>query len=123
MSNHSAVNFKFIITIFLSALFAYAVGIYGNLPWWSFVVTNFLISVVIVQKPSRAFIAGALGVGLLWLTLSLLIDIQNNHILSIKVATLLPFKGAYWALILLTSVIGFLLGGLAALSGAYIRNK
>ena len=113
---------KFIVSILLSALFAYAVGIYGNLPWWSFVITNLIISIAFNQTPMKSFLAGAIGVGALWAGLAFGIDVANNHILSVKVATLLPLKGSYIALISITTIIGFLLGGLSALTGAFVRK-
>jgi hypothetical protein len=54
---------KYIVSIFLSGLLTYAVGIYGNLPWWSFVITNLLIAIALPMKPAQSFVAGALGVG------------------------------------------------------------
>ena len=113
---------KFIITVLLTVIAAYAVGIYGNLPWWSFVVTNILIAVAIPQKPIYAFLSGVLGIGLLWFSLAFIIDSQNNHLLSSKVANVLPLHGSYISLIILTTVVGALLGGLAALTGSYIRK-
>jgi len=38
---------KFILSILLVALVTYAVGIYGTLPWWSFVVTNLIIAIAL----------------------------------------------------------------------------
>jgi len=38
---------KFILSIVLVALVTYAIGIYGNLPWWSFVVTNLIIAIAL----------------------------------------------------------------------------
>ena len=122
MKNISSEHIKFIVSILLSALMAYAIGIYGNLPWWSFVVTNFIIATALNQKPGKSFLSGALGIGLLWLTLALVIDAQNNHILSVKVANILPLKGSYVALIIITSVVGFLLGGLSSLTGSFVRK-
>lgn len=113
---------KFILSILLVALVTYAVGIYGNLPWWSFVITNFLIAVALPIKPAQSFAAGALGVGALWAGLALGIDIANNHILSSKVAQILPLGGSYIALIIVTAFVGALLGGLASLTGAYVRK-
>ena len=113
---------KFIITILVSALLAYAVGIYGNLPWWSFVITNLLVAAAIPQKPFLSFLSGALGVGLLWMTLAIILDQGNDHILSTKVAQILPLKGSYVLLITITSIVGALLGGLAALTGSYTRK-
>ncbi len=112
---------KFIITILVSALLAYAVGIYGNLPWWSFVITNLLVAAAIPQKPFLSFLSGALAVGLLWMTLAIILDQGNDHILSTKVAQILPLKGSYVLLISITSIVGALLGGLAALTGSFVR--
>ena len=120
-SNQSAI-IKFLMATILSALLAYAIGIYGNIPWWSFVISNFIIAIAIDQKPLKAFISGALGVGLLWLTLALMIDQQNGHLLSTKVANILPLKGSTSALIAITAFVGFILGGLSSLSGSYVRK-
>ena len=120
-SNQSAI-IKFLMATIVSALLAYAIGIYGNLPWWSFVISNFIIAIAIDQKPLKAFISGALGVGLLWLTLALMIDQQNGHLLSTKVANILPLKGSTSALIAITAFAGFILGGLSSLSGSYVRK-
>jgi len=112
---------KFIITVLVSALLAYAVGIYGNLPWWSFVITNLIVAAAIPQKPILSFLSGALGVGLLWMTLAIILDQGNDHILSTKVAQILPLKGSYVLLITITSIVGALLGGLASLTGSFVR--
>jgi hypothetical protein len=113
---------KFILSILLVALVAYAIGIYGTLPWWSFVVTNLIIAIALPIKPVQSFIAGALGVGALWAGLAFGIDIANNHILSTKVAQILPLGGSYIALIAVTAIVGALLGGLASLTGSFVRK-
>lgn len=113
---------KFILTILLVALVTYAVGIYGNLPWWSFVITNLIIAIALPIKPAHSFLAGALGVGALWTGLAFGIDVANNHILSTKVAQILPLGGSYIALISITGLVGALLGGLASLSGSFVRQ-
>ena len=113
---------KFILSILLVALVTFAVGIYGNLPWWSFVVTNLIIAIALPIKPLQSFFAGALGVGALWAGLAFGIDLSNNHILSTKVAQILPLGGSYIALIIITALVGALLGGLASLTGAFVRK-
>ena len=113
---------KFILSILIVALVTYAVGIYGNLPWWSFVVTNLMIAIALPIKPTQSFLAGALGVGALWAGLAFGIDMANNHILSTKVAQILPLGGSYSALILVTAFVGALLGGLASLTGSFVRK-
>jgi len=113
---------KFILSIFLVGLVTYAIGIYGTLPWWSFVVTNLIIAIALPIKPLQSFIAGALGVGALWAGLAFGIDLANNHILSTKVAQILPLGGSYIALIIVTAFVGALLGGLASLTGSFVRK-
>ena len=113
---------KFILSIVLVALVTYAIGIYGNLPWWSFVVTNLMIAIALPIKPLQSFFAGALGVGALWAGLAFGIDMANNHILSSKVAQILPLGGSYIALIIVTVFVGALLGGLASLTGSFVRK-
>lgn len=113
---------KFILSILLVALVTYAVGIYGDLPWWGFVVTNLIIAVALPIKPVQSFLAGALGVGALWAGLAFGIDLANNHILSTKVAQILPLGGSYVVLILVTAIVGALLGGLASLTGSFVRK-
>jgi hypothetical protein len=113
---------KFIFSILLVGLVTYAIGIYGTLPWWSFVVTNLIIAIALPIKPLQSFIAGALGVGALWAGLAFGIDMANNHILSSKVAQILPLGGSYIALIIVTAFVGALLGGLASLTGSFVRK-
>ncbi len=113
---------KFILSIVLVALVTYAIGIYGNLPWWSFVVTNLIIAIALPIKPIQSFLAGALGVGALWAGLAFGIDMANNHILSSKVAQILPLGGSYIALIIVTAFVGALLAGLASLTGSFVRK-
>ena len=114
---------KFFISFLLAALLTYAIGIYGNLPWWSFVITNLIIAIALPIKPAQAFVAGALGVGSLWAGLAFGIDMANNHILSTKVANILPMRGSYILLIFATASIGALLGGLASLTGSFVRAR
>lgn len=115
-------TFKIPVTILLSAIACFAIGIYGVLPWWSFVVTNFIIALAIPQKPLVSFLTGALGVGAIWAGLATGIDMANNHLLSSKVAQILPLNGSYVLLIVITAFIGFILGGMASLTAAYLRK-
>jgi hypothetical protein len=112
---------KFLFAFILTALLSYAAGFY--LPWWSIAIAAFLVAIVIPQKPIKAFLCGFLSLFLLWMILALYIDIGNQHILSIKIAELL-FKSHSHALIMsVTGLVAGLVGGFAALSGAYLRQS
>ena len=110
---------KFITAIILTVLLGYAAPLY--FPWWSFAVTSFIVAVAIHQKPFKAFIAGFLGLVLLWGIMALWIDMANHHILSQKIAVLLQ-TGSYLVLIIVTAVIGGLISGFAALTGSFARK-
>jgi len=82
-----------------------------------------LTSIIISLTPWKAFLAGFLGVFLLWGILAWWIDSNNNSILSQKIAQLLPLGGSSVLLILLTAFIGALVAGFAGLAGSYVRKR
>lgn len=107
---------KFFLALLLTALFCFIAGLY--LPWWSIAVVAFLVALFIRQRIGYSFLAGFAGVFLLWAILATWIDIENNSILSIKIAQLFPLGGSSVLLILVTAFVGGLVGGFAAMSGA-----
>ena len=119
MKNNSV---KILVTILLSAIACFAIGLYTVLPWWSFAITNFIIALAIPQKPLVSFLTGALGVGAIWAGLATGIDMANNHLLSTKVANILPLHGSYVLLIVITAVVGFLIGGMASMTASFLRK-
>ncbi len=113
---------KLLSAIVLTAFLAFVLGIYSSLPWWSFAITSFVVALAVHQKPGKAFLAGFLGLFLLWTVLAFMKDLANEHILAVKVAQILPLGGSYLVLILVTGILGGLVSGLAALSGSYLRK-
>jgi hypothetical protein len=112
---------KFIVVVLLTALLGYAAPLY--FAWWSFAVTSFIIALLIHQKSFYAFIATFLGLFLLWGIMALSIDSSNDHLLSSKIATLLPLNGSSSLLIFITAFIGGLLSGFAGLTGSLAIKK
>src|SRR4030095_17253419 len=111
---------KLTVAIILTALLSFVGGLY--FPWWSIAVAAFASILLIPLRSSRAFLAGCLGVFILWSLLALWIDIKNQGILSTKVAQIFPLGGSSFLIILVTAIIGALVGGLAALSASYLRR-
>ena len=111
---------KFFTAILLTALLGFAAPLY--LPWWSFAPTSLIVAITVHQKPWKAFVAGFLGILLLWGVHAFILDNANNHILSQKVAQILPLNGSYILLIVITALIGALVSGFAALTGSYARK-
>jgi hypothetical protein len=111
---------KYILSIAVTALLAFVAGLY--LPWWGIAIAAFLVSAAIPQKPAFSFLSGFLGVFLLWEVLAWWIDNKNNGILSQKVAALFKMGNSSVLLIVLTSILGALVAGFAALAGSYLRR-
>ena len=63
---------------------------------------------------------GFTAISLLWMIVATLIDVRTNAILSTKIAPLLGFQSST-LLILLTGLVGGMVGGLGALSGQQLR--
>jgi len=86
----------------------------------------FLTGITFSNKPGNNYLAGLLGVGLFWLSYALFLDIRNEHLLSGKVAALfsdsLGTQITGGVLLMITTFLGGLLGGLSAMSGAMIMD-
>ena len=111
---------KFFVAIILTALLAFISSLF--LPWWGIAITSLLVAVLVHQTAGKAFLAGLLGVFLLWAGLALWIDMKNNGVLSKKIAQVLPLGGNTLLLILVTGLVGGLVAGMAAMSGSFLRS-
>jgi len=107
------------ISILLIALLALLAEYY--FVWWSMAIVCFFVAIIFNLKPSAGFVAGFFGISLLWLTVSLLKDIPNHHILAQKMAGLF-FLPNYLLFIIVTMIIGGLVGGLAGWSGSLVKK-
>jgi hypothetical protein len=111
---------RFVLAILLTAAFCFIAGLF--LPWWSIAIVAFLVGLLFPQRMGMSFISGFTGVFVLWLLLCTWIDLKNEGILSHKIALLFPLGGSSLSLILLTALIGAIVGGCAALSGSSLRG-
>jgi len=111
---------KYILSILVTALLSFVSGLY--MPWWGIAIAAFLVSAAIHQKPAFSFLSGFLGVFLLWEVLAWWIDNKNSGILSQKMASILGLGSSSLLLIIITSLIGALVAGFAALAGSYFRR-
>ncbi|HZI53402.1 MAG TPA: hypothetical protein VFD56_06860, partial [Chitinophagaceae bacterium] len=77
---------KFIVALILTALLSFIAGLY--FPWWSIAIAAFITALLIYQRSWKAFLAGFIGLLLLWSGLALWIDIKNESILSARISQL-----------------------------------
>jgi hypothetical protein len=110
---------KLLLSTLLIAALSFIAGLY--LPWYSIAIVAFLVSLFFNQNIGSGFLAGFLGVFILWAALSFWINAGNEGILSHKIAQLLPLGGSSLLLIIVTALVGGLVGGFAAMAGSSLR--
>lgn len=92
------------------------------LPWWTLAVGAGVGGYLFNNSGGISFLSGLIGVGLLWFITAMVIDAQTQSILTEKVARIFPTKTPA-LLFILTSVIGGLPGGFAALTGTMVKRS
>ena len=125
---------RFILRVILVAAISYGATLY--FPWWSVAIVGFLVGLILSQKtgnsrkrsftkskpPARAFLAGFLALFFLWGGVAYFLDTENASILSTKISQLIipsnepPIPGSY-IMLLVTALIGGLLGGFSTMTG------
>ena len=88
------------------------------LPWWTMTVAALIIGFVFHNSGKTSFAAGFFGAGLLWFGTAYYMDYATQSILTEKVSKLFPAN-----VFIMTTVIGSLVGGFAALTGTLMRGK
>jgi hypothetical protein len=107
---------KFLYQTIITAALAFVLQSF--LPWWTMAIAAAGVGYYFGTKGLLSFSAGFLGVGLLWLGMALFIDVSTHSILTEKINKILPLNSY-----LLTTLIGGLVGGFAALTGTLIKSK
>ncbi len=92
------------------------------LPWWVVAPVAFALAAWQGRTGGQSLLAGLTGVGLAWLVLGLWYHLRSDGRLSNRVAELLPLGGSGLALVLVTALVGGLVGGVAALAGCWLRQ-
>jgi hypothetical protein len=91
------------------------------LPWWSIAIVAFGVCFWQSKTGWRAFGNGFLGIAVVWFMYSLIIHLQTDGILTGRMADLLFKSKTPVLLLLLTPIIGGLVGGFAGLAGRQLR--
>ena len=74
------------------------------------------------QSGRAGFLAGFVGLGLSWLVPAAWLAFENNGLLAHRMAQLLPLGGSVPMLVLVTTLLIGLAGGLAGLAGRWLRE-
>ena len=105
------------ITFFLTLLFTY-VG-----PWWLIIITPLILGFFLKLSTWHSFFMGAGSIIVFWAVLYIIRINTTGVAIMERMAYLLPVNGSKAGLIILTLLIGGILGGLASLNGAFWRKS
>jgi hypothetical protein len=92
------------------------------LPWWVVAIAAFLAAFLIGKTPAQSFWSGFAAIFIGWAILALFKSIPNDHILAGRVVQLFPLPHHWIWLLLITAIIGGLVGGMSALSGVLLKR-
>jgi hypothetical protein len=91
------------------------------LPWWIVAVIAFAAAFFLGKTSGKSFGAGFLGVALAWAIWALIKSIPNENELANRVSALFHLPGWY-LMVIVTAIIGGLVGGMAAWSGVLFKK-
>jgi nitrate reductase gamma subunit len=91
------------------------------LPWWSLAIVAFVLAFLLGKKASKTFLSAFFGCGIVWLFMAFYIHFAKGDLMTSRVAALLSLHGTVF-LYLGSFLIAAVVGGLAALSGFFIRE-
>ncbi|MDP9076216.1 MAG: hypothetical protein M3O71_02235 [Bacteroidota bacterium] len=104
---------------FIILILSFASGYF--LPWWVVAIAAFLPALFIGKTPARSFWSGFAGVFIVWTILALFKTVPNDNMLAKRMAGL--FHLPNWVLLLIiTALIGGIVGGMSALSGVLLKK-
>ncbi len=106
---------KWIIVVILAIILQHF------LPWWSIALAGFIYGFLIIQSRRTAFLNGFVGIFILWFGISLYVYFINDAIIAGLLADMLYMSHGL-VVVAITGITGGIIGGLASLSGKYLRD-
>lgn len=103
-----------------------AILIFGSmaqsmLPWWSIVFVAAFAGALFEKHGFKSFLMGFFGVLLLWGIYALILNSGNEGILASRMGELMGKLGSM-TMILVSGIIGGLVGGFGAMTGTFGRR-
>jgi hypothetical protein len=107
---------KFVLQILTTIALAFLLQSFFS--WWTVALAAVGAGYYFKNGGFKSFIAGFIAISFLWFSLAFYIDVTSQSILTEKVNKILPLPA-----LALTTVIGGLVGGFAAMSGAVLNKE
>ncbi|MGM0944222.1 MAG: hypothetical protein ACQEW9_03500 [Bacteroidota bacterium] len=90
-------------------------------PYWVVMIVIFAFGILITSRKATSFWGGGLGMAVAWLGQGVFISIKTGGKLADKIADIFGVSSGLWML-MLTVLLGFLLGSFSALSSNLLRK-
>lgn len=91
------------------------------LPWWVVAPICFLVGMTFMDKGGQAFGLGFLAIFLVWGITASISSFSNDFIILQRMGQIFKLPSGY-LLLLITAVLGGLIGALSALSGYFLQT-
>jgi len=92
------------------------------LPWWWIVaIVAFLVELVFGKVDKLGFFSGFYGIAIPWMVLAFYIDYHNGSVLSNRVLDLFKLPRFGFVLVLVTGLLGGIVGGISSLAGSWVN--
>lgn len=91
-------------------------------PWWSLALVAFAVCYWSSSSAGRAFWYGFAGVALVWLVYALIAQLKTDGVFIGRMSELLFKTNTTVLLVPVTAFLGGLVGGLAGVSGYFVRQ-
>ncbi|WP_194774229.1 hypothetical protein [Pararhodonellum marinum] len=111
MKSTSLFIFSLVAALFLGPIF----------PFWGLMLVLTVLAAIIGGRAWLAFFAAGSAVGLVWLLVPLWISVRSGSDLPEKMGSIIGIENSIY-LMLLTALIGVLIGGFSALTGNLFRK-
>ena len=92
------------------------------LPWWSLAIVAFVVCFWRSSRAGQSFFAGFYGVALVWLVYAIFLHSRTDGVFVGRMSELLFKTNSAVLPELVTAIVSGLVGGLAGLSGYYVRQ-
>lgn len=92
------------------------------LPWWWIIaIVAFSVELVFGKGDKLGFFSGFYGIAIPWMVLAFYIDYHNGSVLSHRVLDLFKLPRFGFVLVLVTGLLGGIVGGISSLAGSWVN--
>lgn len=92
------------------------------LPWWSIAIVAFMVCFWGSRNAGGAFIEGFAGIAIVWFVYAGLIHFRTEGVFTGRMGLLIVKSSSPIVMLLVTPVLGGIVGGLAGMAGYFFRQ-